>query len=42
MFLSTRDDVCAPLQLGLHRTILSFAAPHRFIPAHLPLLHKPL
>ena len=26
--------------LGLHRTTLAFATPHRFIPALLPLLHK--
>ena len=28
--------------LGLHRTTLAFATPHRFIPALPPLLHKPL
>src|SRR4029450_4759832 len=27
--------------LGLHRTTLAFATPHRFIPALPPLLHKP-
>jgi len=27
--------------LGLHRTTLAFATPHRFIPALLPLLHNP-
>src|SRR5215510_15474654 len=27
---------------GFHRTTLAFATPHRFIPALLPLLYKPL
>src|SRR5215510_5858652 len=27
--------------LGLHRTTLAFATPHRFIPALLPLLREP-